>query len=33
MVVNAGKPYVLKRQMTEFFNRLVDTNFAVLDLS
>jgi hypothetical protein len=32
MVVHAGKTQVLKRQMTEFFNRLVDIDFAALDL-
>jgi len=32
MVVYAGKTYVLKRQMAEFFNRLVNADFAVLDL-
>jgi hypothetical protein len=33
MVVYARKPQVLKRQMTQFFNRLIDTGFATLNFT
>jgi hypothetical protein len=32
MMVDAGKAQILKWKVAKFFNRLVDTNFAVLNL-
>jgi len=32
VMVHAGKPQILERQMAKFFNCLVDTNFVVFDL-
>jgi hypothetical protein len=31
-MVYAGKAQILERQMAEFFNRLLDVNFAAFDL-
>jgi hypothetical protein len=33
MVVDAGKSQVLERKMTQFFNRLIDADFAVFNLT
>jgi len=33
VMVYAGKTQILERQMTKFFNRLVDTGFAAFDLT
>jgi len=33
MVVHAGKAQILERQMTKFFNCLIDTGFAVLNFT